>query len=132
MFHSRKNLALSCCVALELISNDHTRDVGSAFQKFAEELLRGPLVAPALNRDVEYVALLIDGPPQIVMFTLDLQKYLIEVLLISRPRPRVTELIGIVLAKFAAPLPYRLIGHGHPTFQQELFDIPEAQAEPKV
>ena len=42
------------------------------------------------------------------------------------------ELIGIVLAKFAAPLPYRLIGHHHTMFRQQLFDIAEAEAEAKV
>jgi hypothetical protein len=36
------------------------------------------------------------------------------------------------LAKFAAPFADGLIGYNYATFQQQLFDIPEAQAEAKV
>jgi len=64
-----------------------------------------------------------------VMLTFNRQEHLIQVPLVSRSGTATPELMGIRLTKFAAPLPHHLIGHGHPTFQQKLFDIPEAQAE---
>ena len=66
------------------------------------------------------------------MLALDRQKHLIHVPLVARPGTTATELSGILLAEFAAPLTNCLIGHGYATFQQELFDISEAQAEPKI
>jgi hypothetical protein len=62
MFHPWEQLALGSTIALQLVGNDHARDVGQAFQEFAEELLRRPLVAPALHQNVEHVALLIHRP----------------------------------------------------------------------
>jgi hypothetical protein len=125
-------LALGGSVALEFVSNDHARHVRQALEQLAEELLRGPLVAAALPQDIENVAFLIDGPPQIVMLPLDRQKYLIKVPLVPRPRPAATELIGVLLATRAAPLTDRLIRHDHSTFQQQLFHITKAEAEAKV
>jgi len=43
-----------------------------------------------------------------------------------------TELIGILLAKLTAPLADRLVGHGYTTFQEQFFDITEAQAEAEI
>src|SRR5262245_15762731 len=49
MFDPWKNLALGGSIAFEFVGDDHTRDVRQAFQEFAEELLRGFLVAPPLH-----------------------------------------------------------------------------------
>ena len=61
-----------------------------------------------------------------------LEKHLVQVPLVTGPGTPTTELIGIVLAKFAAPLANGLIGHDHTTFEQQFFDIAEAQAEAEV
>lgn len=63
-------------------------------------------------------AILIPCSPQIVMFALDRQKYLIQVPLVAWPRTAATELMSIRLTKLAAPFADRLIGHGHAVFQQ--------------
>jgi hypothetical protein len=75
---------------------------------------------------------LIDGPPEILPLTLDRQKHLIEMPLVTGPRPSPTQVIRIPLPKLAAPLANRLIGHDYATFQQYFFHIPEAQAKPEV
>ena len=43
MFHAGENLLLGGSIALEFVGDDHARDVGQAFQEFAEELLGGSL-----------------------------------------------------------------------------------------
>jgi hypothetical protein len=68
----------------------------------------------------------------IVTFALDGEHPLSEVPLITWPRTAAPELIGIRLAKLAAPLTDGLIGQGNATFTQQLFHIPEAQTESKV
>src|SRR5262245_16325790 len=56
----------------------------------------------------------------------------VAVPLVTQPRTAATELIRIRLTKLATPPTKRCIGHGHATFQQEFFSIPEAKAEAKV
>lgn len=77
MFHSRQELALGGTVTLQLIGDDHTRDVGQPFEPLAENLLGRPRFPPALDQDIQDVPVLITRPPEIVMLALDRQKHLI-------------------------------------------------------
>jgi len=113
MFYPRQEFLLGGAVALEFIRDDRTRYVRQALEELAEELLRGVLVPPLLHQDIQHVPVLIYGPPQIVMFAFDREKYFIEVPLITGPRTTATELIGLRLAKLATPLPDGLVGHDH-------------------
>lgn len=87
-------------------------------EELAEELFRGLLVPAPLDQDIEHVPLLVHRPPQIVLFTLDRQTHFVHLPLVTRPGTAVPELIGIRLAKLAAPLADRLMGNGHPAFQE--------------
>jgi hypothetical protein len=66
------------------------------------------------------------------MLALDGQKHLVHVPLVTGPGTATPELIRILLAKLAAPLPNRFIGHTYAAFEQYFFHIAEAQAEAKV
>src|SRR5262245_12039250 len=66
MFHPGENVALSSSVALEFVGDDHARDVGQSLEQLTKELLRGPLIPPTLDQDIEYVPVLIDCPPEIM------------------------------------------------------------------
>ena len=132
MFSSREQRSLSRCVAFEFIGDDHSRHVGQSFEQPTKERLCGAFLSAALLQDIEHVPLLIDCPPQLGILTLDRQKHLIEVPLITRPGTAATELIGIRLATLATPFPNRFLRHEHATFTQQLFDIAEAQTKPKV
>ena len=67
-----------------------------------------------------------------MVLTLNRQKHLIRVPLVTGLGAAATELICILLAKLATPFTDGFIGHDHAAFQQQLFDIAEAQAEPEV
>jgi hypothetical protein len=75
---------------------------------------------------------LIHCPPQIVLLALNREPHFIHLPLVAGPRTPPTELISVGLTKFMAPLANGFIRNDDSTFQQELFAIPEAQAEPKV
>src|SRR5215813_7448585 len=132
MFDPRQDLALGRPIALQFIGDDDARHVGQPLEELAKELLCGLLVPSALHQDIQYVPLLINCPPQIVILTLDRQKHFIKVPIIAGPGTAATELIRILLAELATPLANRLIGHDDSTFKQQLFDITEAEAKPKV
>jgi hypothetical protein len=95
-----------------------------------EELLW--LVPPALREDVEHVAVLIHGSPQIVAFTRNREGDLIQVPCVSRSGPAAAELIGIGLAERAAPRPDGLIRYNHATDKQEFLHITVAEAEAEI
>ncbi len=132
MFYPWEELSLGGPIALQFIGNDHPWYIHQPFEELAEELLRGPLIPAALDQDIQHVPGLIHRPPEIVTLALNRQKHLIHVPLVAGPSASAPELIGILLAKLAAPLADRLIGHDDSAFKQELFDIAKTQAEPEV
>jgi len=79
MCHLWEDLPLGGSITLQFIGDNYARYIGQAFKELVKELLGGFLVPTALAQDIQDVALLIDRPPQIVMFALDRQKYFIDV-----------------------------------------------------
>ena len=63
MFDTRKHFGLRRAVAPQFVSDDHKRHILQALLEFAEELLGGLLVPPALYQDLQHVPVLIHGPP---------------------------------------------------------------------
>src|SRR4051812_21835300 len=64
------HLALCRAVAGQLICDHHTRGPHLPLQQLPEQALGGPFVPSALDQDVEHAPVLIDGPPQPVLFPL--------------------------------------------------------------
>jgi hypothetical protein len=114
MFHPRKDLPLRGAIALQLIRDDHSRDILTAFEELAEELLGSLLIPPPLHQDVEHLAVLIQVP------------------FVAWSRPAPPQGIGIGLAKLAAPLADRFIRYEDTTDAQELFDVAMAEREAEI
>src|SRR5919108_1702667 len=64
--HARQELSLGGFITLQLIRDDDLWSVLASFEEITEKLLRRLLVTPALHQDIENVAVLIDGPPEIM------------------------------------------------------------------
>ena len=101
-------------------------------QILAEELLGGVLVPPTLDKYIEDIAVLIHGPPAVVTLAIDREEDLVQVPLVARSGTPPLELIGVLLAKFPAPLADGLIRDDHSAFEEELFDIAVTEAEPLI
>jgi hypothetical protein len=67
------------------------------------------------------VALLIDRPPEIVVFAVDGEKDLIQVPRVAGPGPPTPELIGIRLAELLAPLADGFVRDDHKAGQHILY-----------
>jgi hypothetical protein len=80
VLYAREYVPLRSPIAFELIRDDDSWDVGQPLEELAEERLGRVLVAPPLHQDVEDVALLIHGAPEVVAFTVDSQHHFIEVI----------------------------------------------------
>jgi hypothetical protein len=90
------------------------------------------LIPPALHEDIKDIPVLVDGPPQLVVFTMDPQKDLIEMPRVAWSGSLAPELMGILLAKLRAPLTDRFVRHDNPTHEEQLFDASITEAEAKV
>jgi hypothetical protein len=132
MLDTRQDLPLGGAIALELIRDDDSRDVPTAFEQFPEEFLSGSFIPPTLHEDIEDMAILIHRPPQIVPFAVDRQKHLVQMPLITALGTPASQLIGIRLPELPTPLANGFIRDEHPTGEQELFDITITEAEPEI
>jgi hypothetical protein len=86
-------------------------------------------MTPALYQDISHVAVLIRGPPQIVTLTMNSEKDLVQMPLVTRLRTPASKLIRIRLSKLLAPLADGFVRDQHTTDKQQLFDIAIAEAE---
>jgi hypothetical protein len=129
VFYPGQDLPLRRAIALELIGNDDPRDILTALEQLTEKLLRRLLIAAALHQNVEHVVVLVDGTPQVMALAIDRQEDFIQMPFVSRARPSVLQLIGVVLPKLQTPLADGLVRHSDAALKQELLYVAVAQRE---
>jgi hypothetical protein len=108
------------------------RGAYSRFKELAEKLLRGVLVPTTLHENIQHVAVLIHGSPEVMAFAMNRQENLVQVPFVTRSGAPVTQLVSILLAELAAPLADRFIGDNDPTDEQELFHIAVAERKAEI
>lgn len=67
----RHGLAVGRAVGTELVGDHHLRHRASPLEQLTEEALGDSGVPPVPDQDVEHVALLVDGPPQVLPLAVD-------------------------------------------------------------
>jgi hypothetical protein len=85
MFDTRQELPLCGTVTFQLIRDKDPRDVGEPLEQLAEEPLGGSRVPVTLDQYVKGVAILVQGPPQIVALTVNAQQHVIQMPRVTRP-----------------------------------------------
>ena len=118
--------ALRRGVAFELVGHDHARHVLQAAQQLAQEPLGGPGIAPALDEDVEHMAVLVHRPPEVVLLAADADEHLIHVLFVARPWPAPLQLIRELPTKAQAPLADALVTDHDAAGGQDRLDVAQA------
>jgi len=66
VFHTGQDFAQRRPIAFQLIRDNHPRHVSQTLEQLAEKPLRRLLISPVLYEDIEDVAVLVDGAPQIL------------------------------------------------------------------
>src|SRR5712691_2857051 len=85
-----------------------------------------------LAAPIQHYAVLIDSAPEILWLAIDFHEYLIQMPLISWPRPASPQLVGKGLAKLLAPLPDRFIGDEHAADHHHFLDVAITEAEAEI
>src|SRR5688572_4098518 len=71
MLDAGQDLPLGSPITRQFVCHDHAGHVGEPLEELSKERLRGCLVPPALHGDIEHMAVLIDGLPQIMTLPVD-------------------------------------------------------------
>src|SRR3954447_13278454 len=128
----RHHLAFGCAVARQLVRDQDPRGPHLSLQKLAKQALGGPLVAPALDQDVQHYAVLVHRAPEPVLLSPDHQAHFVQMPLVSRTGEPAPDLVGERLAELARPLPDGLMAHDDTAGRQHFFHHAQAQREPEV
>ena len=130
--HGWHHGAASRWVTAQLVGDQSSRDTTLPFQQLPEESDGRPPIAPRLDEDVDDVAVLVHGPPQILLPPVELGEELVQMPRVAHAAPAASQPASVVEPERPTSLPNRLIRHGDPAFGEEIFDISETQAEPVV
>ena len=103
-----------------------------ALQCLTEEPLGGQCITPALHEDVDHVAVLVDGAPEVVDLPAQRDKDLVNMPNITKPALPALEAPAVLGPELQTPAPNRLIGDDDASFSEQVLDSPEAHGKPIV
>ena len=129
MGDGRHDRSVRSPVAAQLVGDQPPRLTLLALQQLAKKACGSPAVAPRLDEDVDDVAILIDGTPEIVAPSLDGDEDLVQVPDIAQPALSTLEPASVCRTEREAPQPDRFVGHRDAPLGQEIFDIAKAHTK---
>ena len=94
-----------------------------AFQQRSEESSGGVSIASRLHEDVDHVAVLVHGAPEILSPALNGDEELVQMPGIAPPAQAAAQRPGVVGPKGLTPLPDRLVRDGDPAFGEQILDV---------
>jgi hypothetical protein len=130
--HVAEDVSDGSGVASQFVGNDPQRFGALTTQESSKESLCSALITLRLDQDVDDVAVLIHGSPQILLSAVDSNEDLIQVPVVAQSSLSSLQFASIVRTELLTPLPDRLIGHDDSALGEEILDISEAQAEAMV
>ena len=123
---------MRCCIAPQLVGDQPPGLASLTFQQLTEEAYSRMPIATRLDKDVDHVAVLVDGAPEIAPLTLDGHEEFVQVPRVPQATLSPLEPTGILGTELLTPLPDGLVGNDNPSLCQEILDISEAQTEAVV
>jgi len=82
-------------IASQLVRHNLSRFAMMIFQKPLEETLSSLAVTTFLEKHIDYFAILVNSPPQALLFAIYLHKYFVYVECIAEPQMRIFQPFGI-------------------------------------
>jgi hypothetical protein len=99
------------------------------FRSLRKNVLAACLFCPVLHENSQHMAVLIHGALQVMPFSLNRQKHLIQMPLVTWSGTLAPSFIRIRLAALAPPFADGFVDHNHPMGEHQLVNMPVAQAE---
>ena len=89
-------------------------------------------ISRSLDKQVEDLALVIDGPPEVHPLPGDPHHHLVQVPSVARPRAPLAQPSRDRGTEFQHPAPHRFVGDVEPALGQQFLDIAVAQGEAEI
>jgi len=99
------------------------------FQHLAKEAHGGSAIAARLDQDVEEVAVLVHGPPQILLSAVDRHEDFIQIPRVAQLASSAPQLPRVVESESLTPVADCFVRDGDASLREQIFHITEAQAE---
>ena len=119
-------------VASEFVGNDTKWFFSLAAQQSSKESLRGALITARLNQDVDHIAVLIHGTPEILLLAIDSNEDFVQVPNIAEAALTPLQFSGIARTELLTPESNRFIRDDDAAFGEKILHISEAQTETMV
>ncbi len=132
MLHRRKDLAMSCRIASQLVGDQPPGRATLTFQQLTEEAFGGAGVSPSLNQDIKHITVLINAAPEILSSTLDRDEHLIQVPRVAQTALSPLHAASVFRAELEAPQTNGFVGNCDSALCEEVLDVPKAETESVV
>jgi hypothetical protein len=123
---------MSRIITSEFVGDQPAGFAPLAFEQATEKPFSSLLIAAALHENINDIAVLIDGSPQILLLSLNRDKHFVEMPGVTQAALSFFQFASISRTKLLTPLTNGFIGDGDAAFCEELFDFTETEAEPMV
>ena len=110
----------------------HYRSGDARFLETLEESLRGCCVSSLLQIHINDFAVLVDGPPQVVLFPADLHEHFIQKVSIAKSTMSTSQTSGKFRTEFIDPKSYRFVTDGDISLGWQILDISSTEIEAVV
>ena len=105
-------------IASQLVRHNLSRFAMMFFQQPLEETLSSLAVTTCLKKHIDYFAILVNSPPQVLLFAIYLHKYFVYVECIAEPLMPTFQPFGILGAELVAPQTNRFIAYENAALSQ--------------
>ena len=132
MDHRRHDVPEGRTVAPELVGHQPPRFLPLTLEQPSEEALCGAPISTWLDEDVDHIAVLVDGTPEILTLALDGDEELVQVPRVTQPPFPPLQTAGIAGTELPTPVADALVGNGDSALRQKVLDVSEDQTEPVI
>ena len=132
MFSREPDCAECCRIGSQPVGHNPARRKAVFLKQLHHEFLSGLCIPSALDEEIEYLALVVDRPPEPVFIAADRNHHFIEVPMIARSRPRTADIRRDRWSELQEPPPDRLVRCVNASLGQQFLNIPKGQCEPGI
>ena len=132
MVAGKSEMPEGSAVGAQLVGRHPPRREALFAEQLAHQLDGRRPVATTLDQDLENLALVVDGTPQLHVLARDPDDHLVEMPSITRPRTRLSQPSCNHRPEFQHPAAHALVGDLEPALGKQFLDIAVAQREAQV
>ena len=128
----RHHFPVSYWIASQLVRHDLPRLTTMASKQSPEEPLRSSPIPLVLQVNIHHLAILVHGPPQIMLLAFDLYEYFVNIERIAVAAMPTLQSPGVKSTELDAPEPDGLVADGDAALREQIFNISVAQVKSVV